>query len=265
MPAKGLLILERLMNLLKVVISVLCIFACTSFAEDVSFFVGGIDYWHEAARDNTGQAVCDRVAPMQSASENLTPMRFDWQRALDPSNDEFFREGDYVPPAPFMEVARDPSDSNIQHWHAYIAKKNALAARLEQRLHEYAVRYGQDVVQVPTSPLKRTQSMIPDRSRYQFRMYFDSQCPHCQKMLQTMTELTHQGYRVEAKQVDDLPFDSRALPFPWSKASREEVKLQAISSVPLLLVADSQRQVVYKMSGYKSVSGIFEEIAKSQR
>ena len=37
---------------------------------------------------------------------------------------EFFKEGDYSPPEPFMELARNPTDENIRMWFQYLDKKN---------------------------------------------------------------------------------------------------------------------------------------------
>ena len=59
---------------------------------------------------------------------------FKWSNYLDPKNDEFFKEGSYTPPKPFMELARNPSDKNIGNWIAYNKKKNALNQRLQLRM-----------------------------------------------------------------------------------------------------------------------------------
>lgn len=230
-----------------------------ALAEEVKFFDGGIDYWAAPA-----PKVVDQPTLKVEQKKPPDPSSFDWQRVMDPKNDDFFREGDYVPPAAFMEVARDPSDQNIRMWNAYIEKKNALAARLQQRLQEYAASKAPmaapEVVQAQTPRQRSTATSEADTKRYQFRMYFDSQCPHCKRMMQTLAELSEKGFFVEAKQIDRLPFDSRGLPFAISPAAPDEVKRHGVASVPFLLVGDLKDKLVYKMAGYKSVSDIFGEI-----
>jgi|JI10StandDraft_1071094.scaffolds.fasta_scaffold29727_5 thiol-disulfide isomerase/thioredoxin len=230
-----------------------------AFAEEIKFFDGGIDYWAAPAAK-----VVDQPMPKVEQKKPSESSSFDWQRVMDPKNDDFFREGDYVPPAAFMEVARDPSDQNIRMWNAYIEKKNTLAARLQQRLQEYAasntLMAPPGMVQEQMPKQRPTSTSDADIKRYQFRMYFDSQCPHCKRMMQTLAELSEKGFFVEAKQIDKLPFDPRGLPFAISVASPDEVKRHAIASVPFLLVGDLKDKLVYKMAGYKSVSDIFVEI-----
>lgn len=237
-----------------------------SASEQMSFGTGKIDYWQK----NEVRSVAESVTTIsaQKNDEKVDVQRFDWNKALDPKNDEFFKEGDYTPPKPFMEVARNPSDENIRLWNAYIEKKNLLASRLDARIREFnASRSG---VEQPPLPLrsepKHTEGSPQKKletSRYQFRLYFDSECPHCKKMMFTMKELAESGFSVEAKQVDDKQISARGLPFAVTKASENEVKGHGISSVPFLLVGDLKKKTVYKMSGFKSVSSIFEEMDKA--
>jgi hypothetical protein len=84
-------------------------------------------------------------------------------------------------------------------------------------------------------------------------------------MMGTMVELAERGFFVEAKQIDDLPFATKNLPFVISKSSRDEVARHHISSVPFLLVGDLKAKVVYKVSGYKSVDALFQEIEGGEK
>lgn len=241
--------------------------SAAALADDVSFFEGGIDYWSEAKPLPAAPA---QEKAVESVAEHPA---FDWRRAMDPRNDDFFREGDYVPPAPFMEVARDPSDENIRMWNAYIARKNELATRLQQRLQEYSAVHGEAApvgagtappMAVPEAKAAHVE-ISADPKRFQFRMYFDSECPHCQRMMDTLADLDRRGFVVEALQVDERPIRAQGLPFPVARASPDDVKRQGISSVPFLLVGDLSAKVVYKMTGYKSASDIFSEIAAGSR
>lgn len=244
-----------------------------ALGEDVSFFKGNIDYW---AKENepevpiTAAAEVSKPSSVENAPQPTIKRNFDWNKVMDPKNDEFFKEGDYTPPAPFMEVARNPSDENIRMWQAYIEKKNMLAQRLQMRLQEFGgggPKHPSLVLskQVPTAKSKSVSDLSFDPKRYQFRLYFDSQCPHCQRMMHTMKELALKGAAVEAKQIGEGSFNSGGLPFVFSKATGEEVKRHGITSVPFLLVGDLNKKVVYKLNGYKTVSSIFEEINASNK
>lgn len=233
------------------------------FGDDLSFYNGKIDYWpSEASKEKEAPQTIEVIPTVKETSET-GKTAFDWKKALDPKNDEFFKEGDYTPPAPFMEVARNPSDDNIKLWHTYIEKKNLLAARLNARLQEYELRNSiPNQVARPEVGQKPKGIVKVDPSRYQFRLYFDSECPHCKRMMQTMKELAESGYQVEAKQVDRKDFSTLGLPFSFTWASDDEIKRHGISSIPFLLVVDTKKKIVYKMSGFKTVSSIFEEIEK---
>ncbi len=62
---------------------------------------------------------------------------FDWREVMDINSDEYFREGDYLPPAAFMEVARRPTEKNIQNWLTYQEHKQELTNKLNQRINRY--------------------------------------------------------------------------------------------------------------------------------
>ena len=244
--------------------------SAATLADEMTFFEGGIDYWSESKPTLTVSS--HETDPVTSQKPPDRPA-FDWHRAMDPRNDDFFREGDYVPPAPFLEVARDPSDENIRMWSAYIARKNELAARLQQRLQEYSATHGEVVsagagaalpTPIPEIKPDRAENSV-DPKRFRFRMYFDSECPHCQRMMGTLIDLDKRGFAVEALQVDERPIRADGLPFTVARASPDDAKRQGISSVPFLLVGDLSAKVVYKMTGYKSVSEIFTEIASANR
>lgn len=254
--------------ILRLVVSAYIATPIKLFAEEVSFHTGKIDYWEK--KEEAPKSVIEKPSDIPEVRPEAKSQQppFDWNKTLDPKNDEFFKEGDYTPPAPFMEVARNPNDENIRLWHAYIEKKNLLAARLDARLREYEAKNQNPGAQIPERApnavqAPKTQETARDPSRYQFRLYFDSECPHCQRMMLTMKELAQKGYAVEAKQIDDKPFSGPGLPFAFTKASKAEIKQHGISSVPFLLVGDLKKKSVYKMSGFKTVSSIFEEVDKA--
>ena len=122
----------REITYLLLVISALAARAATAVAEDMQFFDGTIDYWRQAEVVEPQMAQRPE-APVPDAAKKPFP----WANYLDPMNKEFFREGDYTPPEPFMEIVRDPSDRNLRMWFTYIEKKNALGERLARRVQEY--------------------------------------------------------------------------------------------------------------------------------
>src|SRR3990167_2697082 len=78
------------------------------------YFNNTIDYWQE------NRSIEVPKKPDATPKEKENPMQpkpaFDWSKHMDPKNDEFFQEVDHTPPAPFMELARNPTDENIKRW-----------------------------------------------------------------------------------------------------------------------------------------------------
>jgi hypothetical protein len=194
---------------------------------------------------------------------------FDWKKHLDEKNDEFFREGEYIPPAPFMEVARDPSDANIKLWIAYIDKKNRLAERLRSRIAEFSTTSKESVPKQLAAErvraIESTRSSF-DPSRFRVRTYFDSKCPHCMRMLVTLKQLQDMGVLVEALQIDRDRSENARFPLATAFADPADVKKQGIQSVPLTLVADLKNKTVLNpISGFKSfdeMKGVLSTLSK---
>ncbi len=228
------------------------------------YFADDIDYWGHVAPAKAVASVTPIHSSAPKANESATS--FDWHSYLDPKTDDFFREGDYLPPAPFMTVARDPSDENLRHWFAYIQKKNDVASRLETRMQEFVT--GQlpaqraDTVSSP-SPKPKTAAVVAtvDPERFMLRFYFESTCPHCRRMAPEVEKLRKAGFAVAAKQVDAGPMpEFGGLEAAAEKATSEELKRYAIQAVPVLLIADLKTRAVYRLSGYQSAETILEHL-----
>ena len=212
-------------------------------------------------------------APKKIVEKEEPKDSFDWKNYLDPKNNpkEFFKEGDYVPPRPFMELATNPNDENIRNWFKYIEKKNELSERLNLRIKEYLARNTTLPEPSRQSLSKSAQELPvsePDSSDYRFRFYFDSHCPHCKRMFGTMRELQSEGYYVEVVQVDNDRKHLNEYPFPVRPATKEELKAHNISSVPFVLVADLKAKVLLPpIRGYQSIQNVkaFLANAKSAR
>ena len=176
---------------------------------------------------------------------------FKWQKYLDPKNKEFFREGDYTPPAPFMELVRSPSDKNIKNWFLLMEKKNLLAQKLRERIADYVRKNPK--AKVLKDVAGRLPKMASDYSRFRFRLYFESTCPHCKRMMQTMIDLQKMGYFVEIRQIDKRKV---ALPFPITHVNQKELQDKQIKSWPVLLIGDLVAKKVYRLDGYRHTSEV---------
>lgn len=220
----------------------------------LSYFSSGISFWGEEKSEK-------QMKPESSPEQEKT---FPWDTYLDPRNKEFFKEGDYTPPEAFMEVVRNPTDQNLKNWVSYIQKKNELMRRFQKRLEDYSVSQrgmlpagDQSYLESISKPVAKNQVPI-DSGRYRFRMYFDSTCPHCKHMFQTLLELKELGFFVEAKQIDSAPLVN--LPLLISRATPNELKQKEVKSVPLLFVGDLRKKVVFRMPGYQSTADLLERI-----
>jgi hypothetical protein len=241
--------------------------ADTGTSKDFQYFGGSIDYWHES-KPKTSSTQTSATAPKKKAPESVADAKepFQWGKFTDPKNKEFFQEGDYTPPEPFMEIMRHPTDDNLKMWFAYIEKKNELTNRLQSRLREYVAKNGFGMSEAGRNYLMVKANTLttarPNAKRIWFRFYFDSHCPHCHRMFGTLRELQSQGYYIEARQVDQDPRGLEGLPVSASRVTPAEVRAQKIESVPLLLIIDDEKKAIYRLTGYQSTDSIFQALPK---
>ncbi len=227
-------------------------------AEKLEYFDSKIDFWGDKARAKDAPKT-------QSSPAEKQESKFPWRTFLDPKNKEFFKEGDYTPPEPFMEVARNPTDDNIKQWFELMKKKNDLQTKLQERMAEYMAKNGEvkvpsNVVSAAPAPSKvKEQNVALDPSRFRLRMYFESTCPHCRRMFQVLKKLQDDGFHVEALQVDSGPVPDAEKIVPISRADPSDLKKHGIKGVPFLLIADTKRKALLPaIEGYHD----FEEILR---
>ncbi len=166
-----------------------------------------------------------------------------------------------------MELARNPSDKNISNWIAYNKKKSELNKRLQTRMREYLARNQKLTPEVNQilAQNRPKKDVTFDPSRFRVRMYFDSKCPHCKRMFNTLLDLQKRGVYVEALQIDDTKLSKLQYPIPIRPASKKEVKKQNISSVPYTLIADLKKKVLYPpVKGFQSVENMVNLIREGQ-
>ena len=234
-----------------------------------------LDYWKTSEvvpKINSTRDHNEKKTATSAVGAPVSKTQFPWNKYLSPSNDEFFKEGDYTPPAPFMEIARNPSDENIENWFRYLETKNELLRNLQARLTQFSTNHPQPAVANYAAPvpriieddailktaarLEKPQLIGADAKNYRMRLYFDSHCPHCQKMLGTVADLMRMGYWVELKQVDKDTSIRAKIPFTVSDASPEELKQYQIEAVPVLLIGDLKKQTFAKIQGYHGAQEI---------
>ena len=239
------------MFILKMLLALVSLISISN-ASEIQYFDQKIDYWND-------KSTTDKPEIPSPLLNEKAEGKFPWQTYLDPKNKEFFKEGDYTPPEPFMEIARNPSDENIKQWFEFMKKKNELSSRLQTRMQEYLAKNGED--HAPASPTelavrevlpkKQVSSAPLDASRFRVRMYFESTCPHCRRMFGTLEKLQSAGIQVEALQVDSGPVPEAEKVVPISHADPSDLKKHKINGVPFLLIADTKRKALLpSVEGY---------------
>lgn len=238
------------MALYRIIVLIFC--PALALASEISFFDSKIDFWGDKQKSDLPSVASEKEEPAQAG-------KFPWKTYLDPKNKEFFREGDYTPPEPFMELARNPSDENIKNWFELTKKKNELARRLDMRMREYlAKNRSEPAAQVVSSPNPVPEAPL-DPSRFKLRMYFESTCPHCKRMFGVLKRLQGDGFEVQVLQIDRgvVPDEGKSLPL--GLATEEEVKKHGIKGVPFLLIADTKRKALLPpIQGYHD----FDEVVR---
>ena len=228
----------------------LFLFSVKAFAFD--YFDSDIDYWKQKQKEKVNKT---KAKPT-----------FNWKKQLDQKNDSFFKEGSHTPPAAIMELMRDPSDKNIKNWFALIEKKNKLASRLHNKIAEYLKKNQSKLkpeeIKITKSNLESLPTLDPNHDRFRFRLYFESSCSHCKRMMGTMQKLQDRGYYVEIMQIDDNKKIRKALPFPVVQATKKELADKKINAWPVLLIGDLKKKVVYRLNGYQSMQSVLNSFSK---
>ena len=234
----------------------LALFLCLSSpAFAFEYFNQDIDYWNKSPPNLTKKPDPPKPIPPKNKS-------FDWDKYLDPSNDEFFVEGNHKPPAPLMELARNPTDENMKNWFAMMEKKNELMARLNQHMAAYLAKNKKQLKPkekevIKANIEKATPVSIAKAKRFRFRLYFDSTCPHCKNMMKTAKDLQDLGYYMEVRQIDRKP-PTFPVPFASTPATKEEIEQRKITSWPVLFIGDAEKKLVYRINGYHPTQSILD-------
>ncbi|MBY0316362.1 MAG: thioredoxin family protein [Bdellovibrionales bacterium] len=223
------------------------------------FFDRPIQYFDEVNTEKKEIQSITKEAPKAAESKS-----FEWNNHLDENKDEFFREGDYIPPAPFLEVVRRPTAKNILLFEKWKEKKNQLLKRYNEK--RVAV-LGLKGLSVPSlEPMKASSEGVYEKLKeYQMVFYFDSKCPSCKGMYQVVNQLADNGVYIEAVRLDSGANLIEGLRIPWSVASAKEMSVLKISAVPMLMIFEDRTKQAFKVIGKKSAEEILSMIQRVKR
>ncbi len=195
-----------------------------------------------------------------SAPQKAKP--FSWNDQLDIEKDQFFKEGDYMPPAPLIEALRRPTKENILNFEKWQEMRNLLLARYESARSQYTGKTG---ISVPKGAVLIPNVNEKDLEKYHYIFYFESTCPSCHAMFETINEMAGRGLYVEAMRVDKSESEVKGLNLPWSYANPEELKKLNLKAVPVLVAIDEKTKKAYQMTGKKTIREILQVIQQGAK
>ena len=263
------------MNLVKKLILLLVVLigfnTITKAESDVSYFDNSeINYWEDEKKEEkeTPEKEIGQVRKMAKKGNE----KFSWKSHLNVENDDFFKEGKHVPPAPLMEVARRPTDKNIKNYLKYFGMKNFIKTRMQNAIESYIKRNnstGPKKLTVESknyliAKAKEFKGHVDGREKIQFTMYFRATCPHCKRMFKTLEELSSMGFIVQAIQMDKVPLKKKYA-VPISDAKKKDMdylKSMGVKGVPYTLI-HIQDGKQYSLKGFRSLREILS-LLKSQ-
>ena len=238
---------------------IICLLVISQYSFAISYFDSDIHYWKKETKQYSKKKVEGKKSPIAPKKE-----QFSWNEYLNPQKDKFFEEGNYSPPKPYLELIRNPTDENIKNWFKIIDTKNKLLSRLQNRVQEYSSK-NKKFAHGAKNKIEKLESFKsrPNIERFHFRLYIDSKCPHCERMLETMKLLQKDGYYVEVKQIDNDYKATQGIPLNITPANKEDLHKKDIQSVPVLFVGDLNKKQVFRVQGYRDYHEIFEIIKRS--
>ncbi len=219
-------------------ILLLFIFSITIQTHSKPYFDSKISYFDEVKKE----------IPKKKANKQTKKDGFSWAEQMDPNNDEFFKEGNYMPPKAYIEAIRNPSDENVKNYLSYMGKKQKLLEAFKNKVANL-------------SQTKKVNVHLQDQpqiSNFDQKVLFfhDIDCPFCKKMYPEINQALNSGVFVEAIRVDKKREQTKGLIIPSRRITKKERAKYKIEAVPALLVVNKKNKKILKYSGYKN----FKEI-----
>lgn len=239
-------------------------------AKEIQFFDKKIDYWKKKTKRKPTVIISD-IEIIDSEDEKKQDRKknkkFSWNKYLNKENDEFFKEGNYLPPAPFMEVARRPTEENIKNYFSYIKMKNKLSRDLQIAIANYQKKYSKELSPESKQYLSSKSHELSPKIDYSnqeisISTYFLTTCSACKKMFRTLKILQSQGIYVETIQIDIENPRKSGVSVPVRDATEKEIKglKSAGLVVPFSIIRTKDDS--FTLTGYQSTQSIHREISK---
>lgn len=223
-------------------------------------FDSPISYFDEDKSEGKKQKIEKEAKKESGKDTDKKSRKFNWNLYLNEDNDEFFKEGNYIPPAPFMEAMRKPTRRNILFFEEWKNKRNRLLSRYNKERNRILGLKGRKVG-IKTN----NEEVYNGLRKYRIIFYFSATCSACKRMFNVMNRLVDNGVYVEAVRVDKVNSTVTGLKIPWSPLSVKEYSLIKKSRVPLLMIFDDELQKAFKIVGAKSAKEILAIIQQSTR
>ena len=206
------------------------------------WFPAPLDYW---GGDPYGQPLVEEAEPApvrttaaspEASPATAGPTAFDWSDYQDPRTALFWKDGDHVPPAPLLEVIRDPSPQNVERYRTWTSKQLEVAAWVSELL--------------ATADTPAPVSWAGVQVVY----FYAAGCGYCQKNTPDVLALMERGADVMPVHLD-RPSPAYPRSTPWSS---EMGSLVAVEGTPTwVLVVEGRRRVV---RGYATVDRLETEL-----
>lgn len=236
---------------MKFLIISLFMLSLSSYA-DVNFFETEINFWGESKKNIPKKDIIKKKET-----------KFEWSKYQNIENDEFFKEGNHIPPKPFMEVARRPTEENIKNWLAYIKMKNDMQARFLAALNKYKRKMNlspksAQLIEKKTYSLPKPIS-LPSK-KITVTTYFLTTCSACKRMFKTLAELQKMGVYVEAIQVDSEKNLKSGVSVPVYKINKKEKEglMNSGIGVPYSIVRVGKKAV--PLSGFQTPNSLLQAL-----
>ncbi len=223
------------------------LFSNNSYADELKYFDDGVSFWGKEEKKTL-------VETKEVTTEKKEGDKFNWNKYLDIKNDEFFKEGNHLPPAPLMEATRNPTEKNIENFEKWVQLRNEARQRFIKAFADYKkknLNVSDEQIAFVNNRLEQVPELNVDNAKYAFTMYYDSNCPHCKRMVHTFKELNARGFFTIVKQVDNGRIKDDLSPLVIVQASKSEVQslIKKGKGTPTTVVSTKDGKT-YSISGY---------------
>jgi hypothetical protein len=202
-----------------------------------AWFSRPLDYWGGAPYGAPLAEPSSAPAPTGEApSAPEEAAAFDWADYADPRTEQFWKDGDHVPPAPLLEVIRSPTPENVARYRAWTSQQLEVAAWVSELLA------------APDAAPPVSWSGV------QVVYFYASACGYCRKNTPEVLELMTLGADVMPVHLD-RPSPAYPSSTLWSAEMGSLVEVEGTPT--WVLVAEGKRRVV---RGYATVERLEKEL-----